>query len=95
MSEMSEPDAIRTGENVRNVRCVLDTGRTDTPDTGRAPSSSSLLLATFDGKFVWVEKHGRVVRRDPTWRDFRNDASHTAAEMGPPWVPPVARRGRS
>ena len=34
MSEMSDSDAIRTGVNVRNVRCVLDTGRTDTSDTG-------------------------------------------------------------
>lgn len=86
MSEMSESDAIRTGESVRNVRCVLDTGRTDTPDTGHGQTvvrtDSQLAQATFDGTWVyWRDADCRIRIPSPDWLAW---PSHTAAEMGPP-----------
>ena len=56
------------------------------------PKVSDLLRATF-GKFadVWVERNGvTTTGKRPAYLD---QPSHTAAEMGPKWVP-MAKGGK-
>jgi hypothetical protein len=94
---MSESDAIGQGETVRNVRCVLDTGRTDTSDS-RTDRPSDLLLATFGGKGsgIWFQttRGERCVPADFPKPDWLDDPSHTLAEMGPPSWNAVDQPGR-
>lgn len=95
MSDLSDSDAIGRGSSVRPVRCVYNTGRTDT--LGHPPVKlSDLLRETFGGEgfSAYVKSPARSWGTPPEGVNADLSyawPSHTAADMGPgPADNPVA-----